>query len=91
MAEHHSADSSGRFPSMPRGAQEEGAHPLIARRGIESSEKLGRHRWMVERALWWINRFRRPKVRYERRDDIHQAFLDLGSALICWCYVQRFC
>ena len=32
------------------------------------------------------------KVRYERREDIHQAFLELGSALlICWRYVQRFC
>ena len=42
-------------------------------------------------ALSWINRFRRLKVRYERRDDIHQAFLDLGCALICWRYVQRLC
>ena len=24
------------------------------------------------------------KVRYERRADIHQAFLSLGCALICW-------
>jgi hypothetical protein len=38
-----------------------------------------------------LNRFRRLKVRYERRDDIHQAFLDLGCALICWRYVQRLC
>ncbi|MCL5026937.1 MAG: IS5/IS1182 family transposase, partial [Chloroflexi bacterium] len=29
--------------------------------------------------------------RYERRDDIHQSFLDLGCALICWGFVQRFC
>ncbi len=38
-----------------------------------------------------IHRNRRQKVRYERRDDIHQAFLDLGCALICWRYVQRLC
>ncbi len=31
------------------------------------------------------------KVRYERRDDVHQAFLDLGCALICWRYIERFC
>lgn len=30
-------------------------------------------------------------VRYERREDIRQAFLDLGCALICWRYVQRLC
>jgi transposase len=48
-------------------------------------------RWVVERTLAWLNRYRRLRVRYERRDDGHQAFLDLGSALVCWGYVQRFC
>ncbi len=57
--------------------------PRIARRGIESSERLGRFRWVVERTLSWLNRFRRLKVRYERRADIHQAFVSLGCALIC--------
>jgi transposase len=55
-----------------------------ALRGIESSERLGRYRWVVERTLSWLNRFRRLKVRYERRADIHRAFLTLGCALICW-------
>jgi transposase len=63
----------------------------IARRGIDSSERLGRYRWAAERTLSWLNRYRRLKVRYERREDIHQAFLDLGCALICWRYVQRLC
>jgi transposase len=63
----------------------------ISRRGIDTSERLGRHRWVVERTLYWLNRYRRLKVRYERRADIHQGFLDLGCALICWNYVQRFC
>jgi transposase len=60
------------------------AAPRIARRGIESRERLGRHRWVVERTLSWLNRFRRLKVRYERRADIHHAFLSLGCALVCW-------
>jgi len=55
----------------------------IARRGIESSQKLGRHRWVVERTFAWLNGFRRLRVRYERRADIHLAFLLLGCALIC--------
>jgi hypothetical protein len=66
-------------------------NPRIARRGIEPSERLGRHRCVVERTLSWLNCFRWLKVRYERRDDVHQAFLDVGYALICWRYVQRFC
>jgi len=68
-----------------------GIKARIARRGVDSSERLGRHRWVVERTLSWLNRYRRLKVRYEQRADIHQAFLDLGCAQICWGYVQRFC
>ena len=54
----------------------------IARKGVESSERLGRHRWKVERTLSWLNRFRRLKVRYERRAETHQAFLLLACSLI---------
>ena len=36
-----------------------GIQPRIARRGVDSSEKLGRHRWVVERTHAWFNRFRR--------------------------------
>jgi transposase len=55
----------------------------IARKGIDSSQRLGRHRWVVERTLAWLNHFRRLRVRDERRADIHDAFLTLGCALIC--------
>jgi transposase len=55
-----------------------GIKSRIARRGIESNERLGRHRWVVERTLAWLNRFRRLAIRYERRADIHEAFLQLG-------------
>lgn len=47
-----------------------GILPRIARHGIESSRKLGRHRWVVERTHAWFNTFRRLRIRYERRDDI---------------------
>ena len=63
----------------------------IARKGIESSERLGRYRWVVERTISWLHRNRRLAVRHERRDDTHQAFLDLGCSLICWNQVQRLC
>ena len=63
--------------------------PRIARRGIESSDKLGRHRWVVERTFAWLNRFRRLTIRYERLADIHLALLDLGCALICLRFLQQ--
>jgi transposase len=60
-----------------------GIIPRIARRGIESSERLGRYRWVVERTFAWMHRFRRLVIRYERRADIHLGFLTLGAALVC--------
>ncbi len=66
-----------------------GITPRIARRGVESSEKLGRHRWVVERTFAWLNRFRRLTIRYERRLDIHEAFLHLGCAFICWSFIEK--
>nr|WP_242690436.1 IS5 family transposase [Paracoccus fontiphilus] len=65
--------------------------PRIARRGIDSSERLGRHCWVVERTLAWFNRFRRLAIRYERRADIHETFVIPGCALICLNQIRRFC
>jgi transposase len=61
-----------------------GIAPRIARPGIESSARLGRHRWVAERSFAWLHRNRRLLVRYERDDTLHDAFLHLGCALICW-------
>jgi IS5 family transposase len=64
----------------------------IARRGIESSQRLGSYCWVVERTLAWLSRFRLLKVRYEGHTDIHQAFLSLGCSLIGWQAIQKeFC
>jgi transposase len=48
-----------------------GIAPRIARYGVESRERLGRWRWVVERTLGWPHRFRRLRIRYERCADIH--------------------
>jgi len=68
-----------------------GIVPRIARRGVERSDRLGRHRWKVERTLAWLNRCRRLTVRYERREDIHLAFTTLGCALVCFNQIRRLC
>jgi transposase len=71
--------------------RQRGITPRIARRKIESSERLGRHRWVVERTFAWLARFRRLRVRDERLAEIHLAFLTLGCALICLDYwLNRF-
>ena len=65
--------------------------PRIAQRGVDTSDRLGRHRWVVERTFAWLNRFRRLSIRYERRLDIHMAFTVLGCALVCLNQISRFC
>ena len=66
-----------------------GIKARVARKGIESTTKLGRHRWVVERTMAWLKQFRRLMVRYERRADIHQGFLHLACALTCWNLLER--
>ncbi len=61
----------------------------IARKGVERKDRLGRHRWVVERTLAWLVRYRRLAVRYDRRLAMHRAFLHLACALICFNYVRR--
>jgi transposase len=70
-------------PTCRRMLRRRGITPRIARRGVESSQRLGRHRWKVERSLAWLLANRRLTVRYERRADILTAFLHLACALIC--------
>jgi transposase len=71
------------YPGCRRALRRRGICPRIARRGVESSTRLGRHRWKVERSLAWLLANRRLTVRYERRADILQGFLHLACALIC--------
>ena len=56
----------------------------IARKGVESSQRLGRHRWIVEAALSWLMNNRRLARRYERKAEHFQAFADLAAILVCY-------
>lgn len=68
-----------------------GIIPMIAKRNTEHGSGLGTIRWVVEAAFSWLFKQRRLRVRYEKRDDIHQAFLSIGCLLICWHRVSGFC
>lgn len=71
-----------------KGLRQRGIIPRIARRGIESHERLGRYRWVVERTLAWLARYRRLSIRYEQRDDIHAALTILACTLICMNFLR---
>ncbi|MFP2924407.1 transposase [Pyxidicoccus sp. 3LG] len=75
-------DKGDDYADIRRGLRERRIIPRIARKGIESSQRLGRHRWVVERTLAWLHNLERLRIREERRDDIHLALLHLGCSLI---------
>jgi len=60
-----------------------GIKPEIAHRRTGHGSGLGRTRWVVERTFAWLHQFKRLLVRYDRRAEIHQAFLGLACCLIC--------
>lgn len=61
-----------------------GLVPRIARPGIKSGERLGRHRWKIERSIAWLFGHRRLTVRYERKGSHFLAFLGLAASLTCY-------
>ncbi len=63
--------------------------PEIARRQTDHGSGLGRHRWVVERTFAWLHQFKRLLVRYDRRHEIHEAFLALGCCLVCFRRLQN--
>lgn len=63
----------------------------IARRGVAHGSGLGAFRWVVERTIAWLHGFRRLRTRWERRADIHEAFLGLATCIITYRRLTQFC
>jgi IS5 family transposase len=51
-----------------------GIRVRIARKGIESSQRLGRHRWQAEQSIAWLFGCRRLRIRYDRGSERFYAF-----------------
>jgi IS5 family transposase len=66
-----------------------GIRPRIARRMIESSTSLGRHRWRIERTGAWLGGFRRLRIRYERCSERFYALAMLACSTICFNALQQ--
>lgn len=77
------ADKGYDYADLRRFLRGRGIVPRIARRGVERSDRLGRHRWVVERTMSWLNGFRRLHRRYERKPEHFLAFAGIAAALIC--------
>ena len=66
-----------------------GIRPRIARRMIESSQRLGRHRWTIERTGAWLGGWRRLRIRYERSSERFYALAMLACSVICFNALQQ--
>jgi transposase len=64
-----------------------GIQPVIAKRMTEHGSGLGKTRWVIERTLSWLHQNRRLRVRYERLPEIHEAFLSIACAMLCWHFI----
>ena len=64
--------------------RKKGIEAVLAKRNTEHGSGLGVFRWVVERTISWLHQFRRLRIRYERRPEIHEAFMSLACSLICW-------
>jgi transposase len=64
--------------------RDKGIKPLIAKRNTGHGSGLGVVRWVVEQSVALLHQLRRLKMRFDKRDDIHEAFVTLGEIVICW-------
>lgn len=78
------ADRGYDFDVYRRALRARGIVPRIARRGIAHGSGLGARRWVVERTFAWLHQFKRLRIRYGVRADLHLVLLQLACALICY-------
>jgi hypothetical protein len=78
------ADRAYDFDSYAIRSTTKASPPHIARRGVEHGSGLGVHRWVVEQTIALLHWFDPLGIRWQISDDIHQAFMSLACAIICY-------
>ena len=63
--------------------------PIISRKGSPNIQDLGKLRYVVEQTFALLHQFKRLATRWERRLDLHDAFVSLACGLICWRRLHR--
>ncbi|MER5942631.1 transposase [Streptomyces sp. NPDC001928] len=58
--------------------------PVISRKGAPNIKGLGKLRYVVEQTFALLHQFKRLAVRWERRTELHDAFISLACSPICW-------
>ncbi len=55
----------------------------IARIGVESKERLGKHRWVIERTMSWFLAYRKLATRYDRTATTVLGLAALAITITC--------
>ncbi|MET7738138.1 IS5 family transposase [Streptomyces sp. NPDC005402] len=63
--------------------------PVISRKGAPDIKGLGKLSYVVEQTFALLREFKRLAVRWERRTELHDAFVSLACGLICWRRLKR--
>jgi transposase len=77
------ADKGYDYAHLRKWLRARGIIHRIARKGVESPQRLGRHRWTVERTMAWLAGCRRLHRRYERKADHFAAFATIAATFVC--------
>ncbi|MGX1027455.1 transposase [Streptomyces ambofaciens] len=77
------ADRGYDYDKYRRLLRARGITPKIARKGTVHGSGLGKTRWVVERTFAWLHQFKRLRIRYEIRGDLHLGLLQLACSIIC--------
>ncbi|WP_370869184.1 IS5 family transposase [Streptomyces sp. CRCS-T-1] len=72
------------YNHLRRWLRSRGITPRLARKGKDSSQRLGQHRWAIERTMAWLGGCRRPHRRYERKASHFLASVSIACTLICY-------
>ncbi len=78
------ADKGYDYDHLRRWLRGRGIRHRIARKGIESPTRMGRHRWTIERTMSWLAGCRRLHRRYECKAEHFLAFTSIACTLICY-------
>jgi transposase len=70
--------------------RERGIDPELAKRRTPNGSGLGVFRWVVERTISWFHQFRRLRVRYDHRDDIHEGLCTVAEVLITFNFLVLY-
>lgn len=76
------ADRGHDYDEYRRILRRRGITPRIARRGVAHGSGLGQTRWVVERTFAWLHQFKRLRIRYEIRADLHESLRQLACSII---------